>query len=335
VFLPYKLADERIALTLIIHQKPTNIAIEEIHLSIITMYEPQPSSLLLSQAYESRLAIYSHIDLPPFDGHKEYAGLFLACHQLKHELEHEARLRLKAYLAKVERKVAAEYQKQGGIELVADAVALQTILSPTGCPEPTVTVPFFLPHPDHDWQKFFYPNHSGRCSYMAVYYPSEGPHSVQEKEYKQKVEKALAPLREMFGLDFSRFMLHIALPDGVKEQTSGREHGIPSTLRAKNTGKDIGKCAIGSPAKRLAILHQLSDARRNELVVLCQRTNSYDNHDRHLGFCVAENLGGAVDIPHAAESRPGASTRHSRPYDLYERSNARASGIDFQPRKRP
>ena len=43
----------------------------------------------------------------------------------------------------------------------------------------------------------------------------------------------------------SRFRLHGALPDGVKEQTSGREHDIPSTLRVKNTEKDVASVPLG------------------------------------------------------------------------------------------
>ena len=43
----------------------------------------------------------------------------------------------------------------------------------------------------------------------------------------------------------SCFRLHGALPSGVKEQTSGREHDIPSTLRAKNTEKDVASVPLG------------------------------------------------------------------------------------------
>jgi hypothetical protein len=74
------------------------------------MYELQPESLLLSQAYETRLAIYSHIDIPPFDGHEEYVGLFLACRQLKHETEYEAKLQLNAFLEKMERCIGEEHE---------------------------------------------------------------------------------------------------------------------------------------------------------------------------------------------------------------------------------
>jgi hypothetical protein len=145
---------------------------------MVAMYEPQPLSLLLSQAYEIRLAIYSHIDLPPFDGHEEYFSFFLACHQLKHELERETRLWLKAYLAKVERKVVAEYQEQKGVEPVADAVALQTIQisqsrSPKGFPELSATVPLYLPQFQHDWHHFLYSKYEGGCFYEPVSYLSE------------------------------------------------------------------------------------------------------------------------------------------------------------------
>jgi hypothetical protein len=74
------------------------------------MYESQPESQLLRQAYEIRLAIYSHIDLPPFDGHEEYFCLFLVCRQLKHETEHEAKLRLNAFLEKMERCIGEEHK---------------------------------------------------------------------------------------------------------------------------------------------------------------------------------------------------------------------------------
>jgi hypothetical protein len=191
------------------------------------MYESQPESQLLRQAYEIRLAVYSHIDLPPFDGHAAYAGLFLACRQLKHETEHEAKLQFNAFLEKMERRIGVEHEtlRQDWQHTDAGGGGKIEITRPESAfsyPEVTVHIPFLIPCPEDEWHHFYCPQR--RCRYSPAV-PVRYDHKDQEWHYKVTVDALLIPLEDLFErTHFSRVNIHLTLPEESSKHTSSDTH---------------------------------------------------------------------------------------------------------------
>ncbi|KAF1963017.1 hypothetical protein CC80DRAFT_487442 [Byssothecium circinans] len=113
------------------------------------------NSPLLVAPYEVRLAVYSHMNLPPFDGYTQIFGFF-SCKQIREEIKIEARLRLSSYLHNIEEKAIVElndYAKEFNDQFSSSPIRVRTLETRFLRPEVTVTLPFLLP-PKHWTQEY-------------------------------------------------------------------------------------------------------------------------------------------------------------------------------------
>jgi hypothetical protein len=190
------------------------------------MATPQPDSFLLRLTHDVRLDIYSHIILPPFDGCRDYAGLFRACRQLKEEVDREATRQLQIYLHKISKDEQANSSDDSSAEVNGGEMghhhSLEFINTSTvlGNPIVGVKVPFLLPPIAHDWHYQKYPLRFG-CGVayssqpLSKYQIASIERDRQEGVYGKYIKQLLMPIRQLHKLHLTSIDIELIVDKNI------------------------------------------------------------------------------------------------------------------------
>ncbi|KAI8941488.1 hypothetical protein NX059_002705 [Plenodomus lindquistii] len=209
-------------------------------------YEPQPSSLLLSQPFEIRLAIYSHIALAPFECHKESKGLKLVCRQLRHEVQRESLFKFDSFLRKLEQRVGLLYGEPSNVDdhdnVASSSVKIDHYIGSAGHPEIIIKLPFSWPKPEENWRHYEF----GNMNDDSILHPHrEGERDRwQSRAYIGRVEEILAPIDILFGLDCACIRIHLIHHGSIAEIPC--EKGPYSRAEMQNVPPYLGMSPVGA-----------------------------------------------------------------------------------------
>ncbi|KAF2116741.1 hypothetical protein BDV96DRAFT_34172 [Lophiotrema nucula] len=159
---------------------------------------PHGKSTLLAIPYDIRIVLYSHIDLPPFDGHHDFRGLLLSCQQISSEVQKEAALRTKNFLDSVE-------QQQSDTNIAPEwrwKLSSYTLQSLGTLCNVTISLPFHVPvdYRNQRWHDFGY-IHSALMGNTARLHDTD--------IHLSHLSRTLASLKPLFSLCLKALLINL------------------------------------------------------------------------------------------------------------------------------